>query len=218
MNKKNIVINDKKTFSKLKKKNNKREILKTKKFNFIDEDLFESREKQKNLLEKIKEQMDFREKKTIETELLKKIQSYKSQDREKSKYILNEDKIINLYSVIDLLLDANLKCYYCKCDVFILYKNVRQNNQWTLDRLNNNLGHNYDNCVISCLKCNLQRRMIDDDKFLFTKQMNIKKLEENSDLNCDCREKQNDVERKEINNEKQIKNIKKEKMVFITKQ
>ena len=29
---------------------------------------------------------------------------------------------------------------------------------WTLDRIDNNIGHNRDNVVISCLACNLQKR------------------------------------------------------------
>ena len=45
--------------------------------------------------------------------------------------------------------------------------------QWTLDRLDNRYQHSDKNCVISCLQCNLQRRCLDDKKFLFTKQMNL---------------------------------------------
>ena len=45
--------------------------------------------------------------------------------------------------------------------------------QWTLDRIDNDQGHTYDNVVIACLECNLQRRRTNSDKFLFTKQMKI---------------------------------------------
>ena len=57
----------------------------------------------------------------------------------------------------------------------LIYENVRQMNQWTLDRIDNNLGHNSDNVLISCLECNLKRKDMNKDKFLFTKQLKIKK-------------------------------------------
>ena len=57
----------------------------------------------------------------------------------------------------------------------LLYKNVREPKQWTLDRIDNNKPHNTDNVVIACLKCNLERRRRDDKKFLMSKQMKIMK-------------------------------------------
>ena len=49
--------------------------------------------------------------------------------------------------------------------------------QWSLDRIDNNIGHNVGNLVIACLECNLKRRRRTDEKFLFTKQLNIVKRE-----------------------------------------
>ena len=46
-----------------------------------------------------------------------------------------------------------------------------------LDRINNDLGHNKDNVKIACLGCNLKRRRLNMDKFLFTKQLKIQKKE-----------------------------------------
>ena len=42
---------------------------------------------------------------------------------------------------------CKLKCFYCKCNLSLLYQDVRQNDQWTLDRIDNTLGHNYNNIV-----------------------------------------------------------------------
>ena len=63
--------------------------------------------------------------------------------------------------------------YYCKYNVMMLYNNVREPFQWTLDRIDNSKPHNTDNVVISCLKCNLERRRRSEKKFLMSKQMKI---------------------------------------------
>ena len=116
---------------------------------------------------------DFEYKKMIEREIEKKIQGYKQQDIKK--VIYNESLIIKLEDVIEKLLIAKLKCYYCYKEIFVIYKNVRDNMQWTLDRKDNDLCHSKENTLISCLKCNLQRRVTDVDKFTFTKHLRIKK-------------------------------------------
>ena len=59
----------------------------------------------------------------------------------------------------------------------LFYKESKQDNQWTLDRIDNSMGHNTNNVVISCLECNLKRRNTDLDKFKYTKQLHIKKLD-----------------------------------------
>jgi len=109
--------------------------------------------------------------KIMSNQIEKKISSYKQQDIDKK--VLNNDKIINLKCIIDKLIETEIKCYYCKCKMYILYENVREPKQWTVDRINNDLGHNIDNYVLACLDCNLKRRCKSADKFLFTKQLNI---------------------------------------------
>lgn len=104
-------------------------------------------------------------------ELKNKLTSYKNQDIEKNIY--NENEIINISDIIEKLVISKLKCYYCKHNVFLLYKKVRECHQWTLDRINNNIGHTNKNTIIACLKCNLERRRIKQDAFLFTKQLKI---------------------------------------------
>jgi hypothetical protein len=106
-------------------------------------------------------------------ELEKKRKSYKYQDIDKNIY--NENNIINLSDIIEKLVASKLKCYYCKEKIMILYKRVREDYQWTLDRVDNDIGHSCENTIIACLKCNIQRRRINKDAFLFTKQLKIYK-------------------------------------------
>ena len=98
-----------------------------------------------------------------------KIQSYKQQDIIKKIY--NEDEFINLEQVINLLQETKLKCHYCSCETFLLYEIVREMKQWSLDRINNDIGHNKNNLVIACLECNLKRRRTNKDSFMFTKNL-----------------------------------------------
>ena len=104
----------------------------------------------------------------------RKIYGYKQQDIIKK--LLNEKDFITLQSVIDKMIDCELKCYYCKCEMNVLYDISREMKQWTVDRIDNDLGHNLTNYYLACLECNLKRRRRSDDKFLFTKQMKLVKL------------------------------------------
>ena len=113
----------------------------------------------------------FKGNKTVKQELKKKISCYKQQDIKKKKY--NGLEFITQEQLIEKLVVSKLKCFYCKQKVLLLYEFSREMKQWTLDRLDNRYQHSDKNCVISCLQCNLQRRCLDDKKFLFTKQMNL---------------------------------------------
>jgi hypothetical protein len=100
-----------------------------------------------------------------------KICGYKQQDVFKKK--LDEQNLVKFEEVIDLLTKCEMKCIYCSEEVFILYEIVREMKQWTLDRINNDIGHNSGNLVIACLECNLKRRRTNKDAFMFTKNMVI---------------------------------------------
>ena len=108
-------------------------------------------------------------------ELKNKLNSYKGQD--KKKQCFDDRFFISLDKVVELLVESKLKCYYCRESIYIYYKHVRDPKQWTLDRIDNEQGHNKDNCVIACLSCNIQRKTLNDNKFKFTKQMKIIKKE-----------------------------------------
>ena len=113
--------------------------------------------------------------KIVVQEINKKISGYKQQDKLKKLY--DENKFLSFETVIQKLLDCKLKCYYCKAELKVLYDISRQMTQWSVDRIDNNKGHNDDNFHIACLECNLKRRRRTDDKFLFTKQMKLVKVD-----------------------------------------
>ena len=106
--------------------------------------------------------------------LKKKYSSYKSQDKQSHKY--DSEQHITYEQMIEKLYNSKLKCYYCNCDLSILYNKKRLKTQWTLERLDNNLGHYSSNTCISCLECNLKRRTDNYEYFKESKQTKIVKL------------------------------------------
>jgi len=99
----------------------------------------------------------------------KKLKGYKNQDNLK-----NRKTDVDLNDVLKLF--DQLLCSYCDENILILYKLKLEPKQWTLDRIDNNLGHEKGNVVLSCLKCNLERRCKNKEKFDFTKKMKIVKI------------------------------------------
>ena len=110
-------------------------------------------------------------------EITNKINGYKQQDIKKKRH--DESKLITFDDTIEKLVASKLCCYYCKCHVYIVYQDVRQNDQWSLDRIDNSIGHFKDNVIVACLECNLKRRRMNDQRFKFSKSFGttIKKLE-----------------------------------------
>jgi 5-methylcytosine-specific restriction endonuclease McrA len=102
-------------------------------------------------------------------EIEKKISGYKRQDIEKELY--NKDKFIDMEQVLSELMACKLKCHYCNTKCYILYNEVLSKTQWTVDRIDNNYGHNKGNIVIACLNCNLRRGTMDSDRFKLGKQL-----------------------------------------------
>jgi 5-methylcytosine-specific restriction endonuclease McrA len=103
------------------------------------------------------------------SEISKKVSSYRMQDKIQKRP--NIETVVTQGQTTHLLRDSELTCYYCKDNVFLLYKQVREMSQWSLDRLDNSVVHCLDNVVISCLDCNLRKRTRGADKFRETKQM-----------------------------------------------
>lgn len=116
-----------------------------------------------------------KERQMIVSHIKTKLSSYKQQDILKKKF-LPED-FVSYSDVITLLSQSNMKCYYCSCETYLLYEIVREMKQWSLDRINNDIGHNKNNLVICCLECNLKRRRTNKDAFFFTKNLKIQKMD-----------------------------------------
>lgn len=138
--------------------------------------------------------------KVLKRELQAKLNSYRQQDIKKK--LFDKEKIITIEQIRQKLIDETLTCTFCNKQVVLLYDTVRAENQWTLDRVDNDIGHTNENTKIACLKCNLKRRRIDYDKFHWTRNMTISKLDtdENKDKNDDNKDEKDTFEL-EINDE-----------------
>lgn len=103
-----------------------------------------------------------------------KISSYKHQDTLKNLFL--ESEFVTFDYTIDLLITCELKCHYCSCEMYLLYEFVREMKQWSLDRIDNDIGHNKNNLVVSCLECNLKRRRTNKDAFYITQNLTITRV------------------------------------------
>lgn len=111
---------------------------------------------------------------TLVSELKSKLSGYRQQDVKKK--ILDNEQFITFDETLEKLVISKLICKYCSIKMQIFYQVSKEPKQWTLDRIDNSLGHNNDNVVICCLGCNLKRRRLDHDKFLFSQKMKLVKI------------------------------------------
>jgi len=104
----------------------------------------------------------------------------------KRKAYIYQDKHHNIYDprfsittdrIVELLVAAELLCHYCREICQVAYKEAMCRRQWTLDRTDNNYGHNDANVVIACLDCNLKRGTMDAERFRQGKQFTFRKVE-----------------------------------------
>jgi hypothetical protein len=79
--------------------------------------------------------------------------------------------------IVELILSSELLCYYCREICQLTYKESMCRKQWTLDRIDNDYGHNAANVVIACLDCNLKRGTMDSERFRQGKQFTFRKIE-----------------------------------------
>jgi len=113
--------------------------------------------------------------KIILKQLKYKLSGYRNQDLLKKIY--SEADFITMSRVLQLLTECDNKCYYCNCYTKVLYEYVREPLQWSLERIDNSVGHNHNNVTIACLNCNLRRRTMNQERYVFTKQLSLVKKE-----------------------------------------
>ena len=111
--------------------------------------------------------------KILRDQITKKIAGYKAQDEKKKRF--DAEQFISLASIYELLEKCALQCIYCKTAVNVWYEWARDPTQWTLERIDNKLGHVLGNLEICCLSCNLRRRTMHHERYAFTKQMHLVK-------------------------------------------
>lgn len=113
-----------------------------------------------------------REKKYRETEretnidfnIKYKLYSHISNDRKKIADFALTDDYIDLEWVKKELESCRYCCHYCQQKLKTTGYEPYDDQQFSIDRIENSWGHVKDNCIISCLKCNLDRNdMIYED-------------------------------------------------------
>lgn len=84
------------------------------------------------------------------------IQGSKQSDKKYNR-TYNEEDFITEDFLNELWVKQNEKCFYenCECKLTLDFnKDFRNPTQISIQRLNNDIAHIKDNCVLSCLKCN----------------------------------------------------------------
>jgi hypothetical protein len=99
-----------------------------------------------------------------------KLRGYIQQDKLRCR-----ENNLTLEHVIETMKACELKCRYCNVNMLVQYETKREKRQWTIDRINNDIGHIIQNYHLACLECNMKRRRTSDAAFLFTKQLLVTK-------------------------------------------
>jgi hypothetical protein len=150
------------------KEKQKRVVTNTKRWRFTEEDY--TKENQIDLLKSIQNMetgISSDPQICVLQQLNQKVAGYKAQDIAKDLY--NPILFVTRENIIELLVESELQCHYCKNDIKVLYEIVRDPLQWTLDRIDNDYGHNAGNLFVACLSCNLRRRTIYHERYVMTK-------------------------------------------------
>lgn len=151
----------------------KRVVTETIKWNFTPEELeYSNQFKILNSLELMNMNSKINKDKSqslIYSQIKIKLRSYKDQDMKKNIY--DRNKFITFEFIVSKLKQCSMICFYCKQTVNILYEYVREPRQWTVERMNNDYGHNHDNVEIACLSCNVRRKTMYFERYISTKQL-----------------------------------------------
>ena len=110
--------------------------------------------------------------KQLESSILRKLAGYRQQDVRRQRAIASN---ASFGDVVSKLVVAQGNCAYCDVPLVLFGGEKRNKLQWSLDRIDNELGHSDINTVISCLACNLRRRSRPHRKFLAGSKMKFVK-------------------------------------------
>ena len=79
---------------------------------------------------------------------------YQSKQSDKKKNIYDENNFIDYEFCKELIQESGKFCYYCDIELqYIEYNSTLA----TIERLDNDIGHIKENCVIACKHCNVSR-------------------------------------------------------------
>lgn len=92
-----------------------------------------------------------------------KAEKAEKRDQRKNTFVIHER--ITLYEALKKLQQEDYRCHYCRDLVRVIYQITRDKDQWTLDRIDNERGHDKDNLVVACYSCNIRRRKQNYHKF-----------------------------------------------------
>ena len=125
---------------------------------------------------------------TLLDDIKSKIHGYKRQDikkfcnasTSKGGTIFTKDtkenitnNVISAHDAVELLVSNRMKCIYCKESCYIIYRTQYDKKQWTLDRIDNDIGHTIKNVVVCCLECNIKRGSMNKERFEKGKQIRV---------------------------------------------
>ena len=101
----------------------------------------------------------------LHTKIIHMIYSAKEADKKTRDSKEFGEDYIDMYYIKELFIKQQSLCWYEDCEVKMDYTTFnhreKKENQITLQRLNDELPHTKDNCILSCFKCNvlLRRQM-----------------------------------------------------------
>ena len=66
--------------------------------------------------------------------------------------------------LLDKLKEQEGVCFYCGCEMQTM--NRQADDGLTIERLDNNIAHTKDNCVLACFECNCKKHHLFKEPFL----------------------------------------------------
>ena len=99
--------------------------------------------------------------KSLHIKFMNMVKSSKSNDKKKNR-IYDAEDFIDYDFLNELWVNQNGKCYYdcCKVELSLDFnKDCRNTNKISIQRLDKDIAHTKQNCVLSCFRCNCVKHM-----------------------------------------------------------